>query len=889
MVTTDPSVVISLLLPNGTEITAANASAFGFNYSAFAVLNDPGVAATTIYGRHGYHVLIDFPPNQSPGVYTVKANAASVLADAAMLVTYLSTSGVRTGIMPDLSVHNLGDVVVFSGLVFDDNAPITGATLQTSVWRAAPVTSGLAVSNYVLTGQTTIDANTGQYQYKADLVNSGSALTNVVASATTSTLGAVVVQPALAFGDAGPGTSTSVTSFWIQLGPSQPFDSTMLTWTFVAQDSGLTIPLIDGGTLDGAAGDGIYTGSMAPSAPGGYVAELRTTGVSNSGVPFSRFAKTSFTVIQPIASLSPNSVADSSVGTPITQVNVTATVNVQIAGTYEFSAELAGSNGRIAVSKTSVTLATGSQTISAPFSASQLLPLGNGPYERQWVRLRLVDSAGIHLADQQVDAGPSAAYALSSIDQGPVYFTGQNTAVGMDLTGSGSFDILRVQLGVVTPPANCDWSGTLTTLTGTSLAFVAGSATMAGGTGSITLDFNGNLIAQSGLSGPYLVTRVGMTCDNGSSILLGQSWQTGTFTASQFHLVPQSISLSLLPTPLSVNAGSAATVNIGVTSAGGFSDIVTVAISGLPQGVTAQFNPTNQVPTMGTLNAVISTPSNLALGSYPFTITGTSTSLSTTLNATIAITAPDFSISVTPASVTEASTSQSSLSVTVTPLNGLNGTIGLSATGLPAGAVASFQPSNVSGANPSTSTLTIATTAVQPGSYPFTITGLSGTISHSIPATLVVSATALPYPWSTQGIGTNSAGGSATNTNGLITVTGPGNTLSSTADSFQFTSQPFSGDGTLIARVASLQNAPSTAKAGLMFRQSSDPASPAVYFGFNGSTGLILQSRATSGAAYSTALTGTATTPLWLKLVQAGSTFTASTSNFLELKHSTSS
>ena len=63
------------------------------------------------------------------------------------------------------------------------------------------------------------------------------------------------------------------------------------------------------------------------------------------------------------------------------------------------------------------------------------------------------------------------------------------------------------------------------------------------------------------------------------------------------------------------------------------------------------------------------------------------------------------------------------------------------ATGLPSGATASFSPAAVVGSG--ASTLTLATGLTTPGgSYPITITGTSGILSHSTTATLVVTVSA---------------------------------------------------------------------------------------------------------------------------------------------------
>ena len=74
--------------------------------------------------------------------------------------------------------------------------------------------------------------------------------------------------------------------------------------------------------------------------------------------------------------------------------------------------------------------------------------------------------------------------------------------------------------------------------------------------------------------------------------------------------------------------------------------------------------------------------------------------------------------------------------MTVTPTGGFSNSVGLSVSaGLPAGATATFTPPSTTGG---TSALSITTTGVVPGTYPLTISGTGGVLTHTAPATLVV-------------------------------------------------------------------------------------------------------------------------------------------------------
>lgn len=100
---------------------------------------------------------------------------------------------------------------------------------------------------------------------------------------------------------------------------------------------------------------------------------------------------------------------------------------------------------------------------------------------------------------------------------------------------------------------------------------------------------------------------------------------------------------------------------------------------------------------------------------------------------------PDFSISATPSSQTVTQGGGTSYTATVTALNGFTGTVTFSASGLPSGASASFNPTSVTGSGSSVMTVTTSSTTPA-GTYPLTITGTSGSLVHSTTVTLVVTA-----------------------------------------------------------------------------------------------------------------------------------------------------
>src|SRR5262249_55993828 len=109
--------------------------------------------------------------------------------------------------------------------------------------------------------------------------------------------------------------------------------------------------------------------------------------------------------------------------------------------------------------------------------------------------------------------------------------------------------------------------------------------------------------------------------------------------------------------------------------------------------------------------------------------------------ATVVVTAPaDFGLSATPASQNVVAGAEATYMVGMASLNGFAGDVALSLTGLPSGVgTASFSPQIVAGAG--SSQLTVTTLPAAPGgTYPLTITGTAGGVTHAVAVTLVVSA-----------------------------------------------------------------------------------------------------------------------------------------------------
>jgi hypothetical protein len=227
----------------------------------------------------------------------------------------------------------------------------------------------------------------------------------------------------------------------------------------------------------------------------------------------------------------------------------------------------------------------------------------------------------------------------------------------------------------------------------------------------------------------------------------GWDFATGIGTVNAANLVnawpvSTSPSFTIAAAPGSVSVAQGATsgpVTVSVTPMNGFNGSVTFSATGLPSGVTALFSPASST-TASTLTLTAS--SSATLGTVTVTIMGTSGSLtsSTTLSLTVTGTSSaNFTLSASPGSVSAAQGATSGpVTVSVTPLNGFNGSVTFSATGLPSGVTALFSPASSTTA--STLTLTASSTATL-GTVTVTIMGTSGSLTNSTTLSLTVTGT----------------------------------------------------------------------------------------------------------------------------------------------------
>jgi len=187
--------------------------------------------------------------------------------------------------------------------------------------------------------------------------------------------------------------------------------------------------------------------------------------------------------------------------------------------------------------------------------------------------------------------------------------------------------------------------------------------------------------------------------------------------------------------------GQAVSNTITVTLVSGTAQSVSFSASGLPTGATASFSPPSCSPTCSS-TLTMTTSASTPTGSSTITVTGAAGSLSRTTTFTLTVNAPppsfDFSLS-NGGNQTAVQGQSVSNTITATLVSGTAQSVLFLASGLPAGAIASFSPALCSPT--CSSTLTLMTSALTPaGSSTITVTGLAGSLSRTTTFTLTVNA-----------------------------------------------------------------------------------------------------------------------------------------------------
>jgi len=317
---------------------------------------------------------------------------------------------------------------------------------------------------------------------------------------------------------------------------------------------------------------------------------------------------------------------------------------------------------------------------------------------------------------------------------------GQNVYVGLGVSSgntsslaTATFDNVSVSTAAMPAPVISSVSASAGTIG--SQVVISGSGFGNSEAGSI-VTLNGSLATVNSWSaGSVSVTIPSGATSGPLAVCVAPSMNCSNPVTFTVTVAPPSFALSASPGSVSVTQGASGMSTITVTPQNGFNGSVNLSASGLPSGVMASFSP-NPATSSSTLTLTAS--GTATTGTSMVTITGTSGSLTSTATISLTVSAlPNFSLSPSSSSLTITQGTSLGTTITVTPLNGFNGSVSLSASGLPSGVAASFSPNPA--ASTSTLTLTASSTATT-GSSTVTITGMSGSLTNTTTISLSVVA-----------------------------------------------------------------------------------------------------------------------------------------------------
>lgn len=272
-----------------------------------------------------------------------------------------------------------------------------------------------------------------------------------------------------------------------------------------------TVNLHDSGSdPDSVSGDGLYTGSINSLQAGEYLITAKAL-VNGSQIE----AVSEFRIVEPLGRIN-ELVSNNGVDTNGDGLFEFISLNVELeifqSGNYELQGIIQRDDNSInAINNED--LSAGIHVVSLLFAADEIRSFlkKDGPYtitELMLVKRSNSNSSGV-LVDQHKNLGQTDAYLLQDLQRPPVQILSGIEVVTSDNDNNGLIDVLTTSFKVdLLISSNFTWSGSLQTGSGVVLGVASGRSYLSSGQHTLSFNFAGINIGESGIDGPYELRNV---------------------------------------------------------------------------------------------------------------------------------------------------------------------------------------------------------------------------------------------------------------------------------------------------------------------------------------------------------------------------------------------
>ena len=381
----------------------------------------------------------------------------------------------------------------------------------------------------------------------------------------------------------------------------------------------------------------------------------------------------------------------------------------------------------VAVSPASV-ISGGSATITVTLSSNALYAVAVALTSSNTAAFN--PPASITIAAGQISGSATVTAGTVSAST-PVTVTGSYNSSSRQ----GSVTVLPPQILLTSVSVNP--SSVISTNSATVTVTLSGVAPSGGAV--VTLGSNN----ASAFNPPASITVAAGQTANFATVYSGTVSASTPVTVTGSYGATQTGSVTVLPLP---TVSAIAVTPSTVLSGGSVSVAVTLSAAAPASGAVVYLGSTNQTalnPPAGITVAAGQTSGSVLVtaatagATASATVTGTYNGTSQSGPITV-VPPPDFTITLTPTlnPATAMVGGSATFTVAVSSINGFNGTVALTAVGLPTGASATFSPSTITASG--TSTMTVTAPSSGTGNFTVTANGASGSLSHSAVSTLAV-------------------------------------------------------------------------------------------------------------------------------------------------------